>query len=144
MKGRVTFRIYPDGEKDNYYTAHVFRTQAAMHSFQLKSTAGIKWGAKYKDMDDTDCEAMTYSWGNPRGEEAGQVLFYLGSCVPGIVSHEFTHAALYWVKNHGVKAAHLYTRSAADERLARTQGDMVHEFWTLYYRKAKRIEWLAK
>ncbi len=142
MKGCVTFRIYPDGEKDNYYTAFIFKTKAAMTAFQCKTTEGVKWGSKYKDMVDSECEAITYSWGTPRGQEAGQVLFWTGSCNARIVSHEFTHAALYWIKNHGVKATHLYTRSAADERLAWTQGEMTGEFWVEYWKKKKRTDWL--
>ena len=143
MKGCVTFRVYPDGEQDNYYTAFIFKTKAAMAAFQVKTTEGVKWGSKYQDMDDSAYEAITYNWGAfPRGNEAGQVLFYTGSCNSRIVSHEFTHAALYWVKAHGVKATHLYTRPGADERLARTQGDMVGEFWAEYWQKKKRTDWL--
>lgn len=69
-----------------------------------------------------------------RDRQRGMVLFSRASVGGGVVSHEMTHAALYWVVND-CKINPLKLRKQDDEKLAWTQGYLVQQFWQKYYRR---------
>ena len=142
MKGRTEFRVYPSAKKKAFYTVFIFETKTAMQDHYRNLTRNLQFGGKYKDAGNaTNFDAIAVNYGKTR-QEIGQILFYSGFIGGGVASHEMTHAALYYVRNTGVKAQDLFNNPAVDEFLADTQGQLTRQFWVEYHRKAKRIGWL--
>lgn len=82
-------------------------------------------------------EAQVNAWGasyrnGRRTGQVGQILLWLGGFGAGILSHEMTHAALYWVMRR--RRSIRKTDKRADELLAWTQGWLVTQFWRNFYR----------
>lgn len=93
----------------------------------------------------TDFLAMTNHWTTvhiaENGKETiypncGQVLFCKNTLGAGIVSHEMTHAALYW-HHRNTKNFNPLENHKHDEALAWTQGHLVNQFWRRYYAREK-------
>ena len=61
----------------------------------------------------------------------GQILLCKKAIGAGIVSHEMTHAAVFYLRNHqGMNISN----PRNDERLAYLQGDLTREFWREWWK----------
>lgn len=95
-------------------------------------------------------EAITHSWmfSTLRAGKVqvlpncGIIGFHKGNITPAVISHEMTHAANHYWKNHG-KSFNLNKVSKKwfdhDEVHATMQGYMVNEFWKQYKGRFKRF-----
>jgi len=116
-----------------YYRVLIFDSREAMIAFydkQRRLSPGIGrasgrngflaqcngWEAEYRGRKKTNC--------------VGQVLFYKGQMGAGIVSHEMTHAAHYWLGQRWND----YRSHYRDEKLAWVQGWLVSQFWRNFFR----------
>lgn len=69
-----------------------------------------------------------------------RVYLYAGQAGSGIVSHELTHAALFYCTRGRRRGEDRISYRRLNERLAWTQGWLVHQFWRAYYRKPKAVQ----
>lgn len=67
-----------------------------------------------------------------------RVYLYAGGAGSGVVSHELTHAALFYCTRSRKTDRISFRR--LNERLAWTQGWLVHQYWQAYYRKPKAVQ----
>jgi len=65
------------------------------------------------------------------------VYLYAGGFGSGIASHELTHAAFFYVTRGRKSDALSFKR--INERLAWSQGWLVHQFWRAFYRKPASV-----
>ena len=65
----------------------------------------------------------------------GWVAFHKGNIGSGIVSHEMTHAALYFMGRWKRRLRMSDANRRFDECLAWTQGWLVKQFWDKYYKR---------
>src|SRR5258708_5462093 len=101
----MQFKLYVGQyQKSDWYNIMIFHTKQFMWDFlkeQIRIEPNIAPTCRIKK---TDFLAITNHWTSVSLEDGkelllpqcGQVLFYKGSVGPGIVSHEMTHASLYW------------------------------------------------
>jgi hypothetical protein len=115
------FRVYTEGRASKYYTVFVFADKRAMRIYQ--NAQSDIWGVKRW----TKFEAICTGWkikDRKRWRNIGCVLFHLDYIGSGVVSHEMTHAAIFWRK-----------KRHSDERFCKVQGNLVRQFWWNYYRR---------
>jgi hypothetical protein len=118
------FKVYTEGRGSKYYTVYVFADKHAMLTYyhaQCEKTGSVRW---------TKFEAICQHWKwlgraekRKHARDIGCVLFHLGFIGSGVVSHEMTHAAMFWRR-----------KRHSDERLCLVQGELVRQFWLNYYR----------
>jgi len=118
------FRIYTDGRGSKYYTVFVFADKHAMYVFRDEWHEA--WGVKKSYRFEAEC--VSWKWKSLEDKrmhkrDIGCVIFHLGFIGSGVVSHEMTHAALFWRR-----------KRHSDERVCRVQGELVRQFWLKYYR----------
>ena len=109
----------------------LFRTIRGMQDQYAANVtaAGLPLG-KYRDTRG----GCTF-WTPQPGKRVGCIVLPLDYIGAGIVSHELTHAALYWISRRTALRAIAYEdRHRLDERLANTQGWLVTQFWRHWYR----------
>ena len=135
------FRIYPDRKTGEwYYTVHVFCDRDDMY----------KWFLKHQSTPDGNCNfaAIVESFKRmslvnsrwKRHSEIGYVLYYLGNCGAGVMTHEAIHAATYYFQQRENKVLgglskyrHGKAFDVADERYAWVVGNLANQivrgFW---------------
>lgn len=134
-----TFPVWPERARSkDFYRVRIFATRELMHEY-LKLAAGGRV--------DPRCEASARGmkvyqlargkW--TRVNRVGEVCFYAGRCGAGIVAHEMTHAASYWLCNHRrvkpqIPSVGNSPRRGFDERQAYAVGEMVKQFYRAFYR----------
>lgn len=142
------FKVYPGSNKGLYFSVYIFRTKDQMYDHFKQSNVDTEW--KQPGQDECDFTAITQSWMRyditPDSEilkpDMGRILFYSGGFDAGIVSHEMTHATLYWAIRKRIKAASLYNDKNAEEKFCWAQGYLVNQFWTKFYSLQKKTSWL--
>jgi hypothetical protein len=65
--------------------------------------------------------------------QIGVICFYLGEMDAGVVSHEMTHAAIYWFEAE-IGSCSLLNKPKHLEELCWVQGWLVTQFWARYWR----------
>lgn len=124
----IEFALTIPGTKD-WYRVLIFPRSNQMHEFydkQLKS--GEMCSCKYQHKGKVDrgyLGQVNYHRRMPDGS-VGQVLLCNKAIGAGIVSHEMTHAAVFYLRNHRRMNIAAYRN---DERLAYLQGNLTREFW---------------
>ncbi len=123
-KGSPTFcvRIFPDkramkawaSQENPDRTTSYAKAEASVHAYRrLRLTQG-RWH---------------------RHADTGWIVFHMGHIGAGIVSHEMTHAALYYLQLWRPQLhRRLQTSRNADEVLAWVQGWLVAQFWRKFYK----------
>jgi hypothetical protein len=128
------FRLRCD-TRGRYFTVLIFRDKEAMQRFHLEQAKLVPGVSRLYRFT-----ALTRLWGWPAKprfsgpREIGQIQMYHGATGSGIVSHECTHAALYWFQRYSRWRLKDLAKRAADERLAWVQGSLVSQFWRNFYR----------
>lgn len=116
-----------------FYNVLVFRDQAEMAEFcrQVDKRAGDRAGNYSRTWGMCRC-FKTAAKRRPRRGQIGFVVLHRQQIGAGIVSHEMTHAALYYV---GWEEFPVRISKRLDERLAWVQGYLVQQFWQWFYRQ---------
>lgn len=142
-KGRVIrFRVKCLKSGSPYFDVRIFPTQATMREWATAHNPDKQ--ARY-----ADTEAAVYAWRRivrvrgkwQRKPDTGWIVFHRGHVGAGIVSHEMTHAAFYYLQMCRPQLFRvLLTSRKADECLAWVQGFLVAQFWVKFYRaRGKRV-----
>lgn len=135
----IKFRLYCDKEKTQYYKCIIFPDLKSMYKWNEKD--GYKQDGEYKYLGlvrsysvieiPSEKEGLKGKIEKVSGE-IGSISLVPHGCTSGVVSHEMTHAALYWFsKNHG--SYKKLEKSKYDEMMAWVQGNLVSQFWTKWY-----------
>lgn len=141
--GVRTWKIKPWFDKPHYYTVKIFNTKEEMWKYaQEKHIVGNC---------DTNFRAITHSakreklvkgrWHKDK-DWLGMQLFCLEHIGSEVVSHEMTHAALYWMwRVKGKKTIptnqgtyHKNGMISMHEKLCMVVGEMSRVFWAKYYK----------
>jgi len=147
----VGFKVRPDGRKGrDYYQVVIHRDRKAMHAAhrEEKRRDGEPQAAFRKPKYEALASYNDYRLRRHgralklRAPLRGYVRFHVGALGSGIVAHEMTHAALYWLwYDKRIKPSP--ARTSTDERLATTVGEMVRQFWSGFYRlKERGVQWV--
>src|SRR5690242_301015 len=119
----VGFRVRPDGPRGrDYYQVVIRRNELEMHAChrELMRRDGNASAAFRKPLYEAIASYRGYRVGGARGPDAplrGYVHFHVGAIRPGLVAHEMTHAALYWLwYDKHIKPSPV--RRSTDERMA--------------------------
>jgi len=123
----IRFRVRCLKSDSPYFDVRIFPTQSAMRDWAAAHNPDTQ--ERY-----ADTEAAVYSWKRlvrvrgkwQRKPDMGWIVFYTGHIGAGIVSHEMTHAAFYYLKFWRPQLFRvLLTSRRADECLAWVQGFLV-------------------
>ena len=129
---RFRLRCVPHGP---YYTVRIFPTKSAMQRWAAHANPSNLSG--YLDTEGavfayTKHRYLRRKW--RRTPDLGWIVLYRGHLGAGIVSHELTHAALYYLQFWRPQLFHrLQTSRKADETLAWVQGFLTAKFWEKFY-----------
>jgi hypothetical protein len=141
---QIQFRVYCDAQHRRYYNVFIFATKELMYAHFAKTNAHTQWRDGRFDMK-MNFEAIAQFWRRLKKrtpENIGQILFYAGGFGGGVVSHEMTHATIYWAEYVKMDLAKLPTSKRIDERFAWAQGFLVSQFWDNFYKAEKHRDWL--
>ena len=151
------FRVYPERDRFRYYTVFIFPSKRAMYTF-FRSQANILNSDGTRRCDE-ECNfaALATHWtkfhiasGADRTKDVedprniGQVLFHRKKVSASIVSHEMTHAALFWANREGLEPREVMAGNrtnaiggdcgSAHERVCYVQGNLVRQFWLRWWK----------
>lgn len=143
------WKIKPWYNKPHYYRVLIFKTKEQMWQYAQEHN--------FVGTCDTNFRAITHSqrleryikgrWREDK-EHLGVILFCYDHIGSEVVSHEMTHAALYWLHRvHGLDVVDTYKDTYDEdgnvtmhERLCQVVGEMTRVFWRKYYRYVMPIE----
>ena len=134
--GMIHFRIRCVGKGSPSFCVRIFPDKQAMRAWANTQNPG-KTGQYAK------AEASVHSYQRLRLKDGrwrrlpdmGWIVFHRGHIGAGIVSHEMTHAALYYLQFWRPQLhRRLQTSRKADEVLAWVQGWLVAQFWRKFYK----------
>lgn len=139
MQQPIQFKIYTGlrGEGSQWFNVLIFRTQPEMCAFrkeQVRITPTLYNRIIDKRPNYRACAAY---WTGNDGRNVlncGQMLFCQKAVGAGVVSHECTHAALYWCENN-LRKFDPMKNNRHDEKLAWMQGWLTQQFWQKWYKK---------
>lgn len=156
-KYAATFPVYVTNSKGLFYRVYIFQDQNDLHSY-LKTVneyfkqSGRKELARFSKRTGG---AAIYNSPDPKSRVLGTVVLSLESVGAGLVSHELTHAATYYLYDldqlsklcivkeliKGRKDSSIsMIDNKVDELLANTQGNFVTQFWIKFNKKFPNIE----
>ena len=136
------FRVNPDHDRAEYFTVKIYRTRDAMSAAYLAIGApGDSRKADFRAVTIPQVRSIVWSDGRSTTHpEQGAILFYQKWIGTQTVSHEMTHAAVYYLETiEGVDWSHLKTDHALEERLCHVQGYLVGEFWWKWIAVKRRL-----
>lgn len=135
MKNHKKFRIYPE-DKSLFFRVRVFESKEKMY----EHFDGVKenYPGQEKNFEaiclNHKIEKKYPSSGWRLTPEVGEIWFYEDCIGGGIVSHEATHATMYYLERNGLED---YSRLGAygdmHEPMCWLQGKIVAEFWSRWY-----------
>ncbi len=144
----TTFRVYPERNRKLYYQVFIFPDKRTMYKFHdIQHDLGRIEYAHGQRKPSKDFWAICQSWnsshfgkrgGTYPGPSIGQVLFAEPHIKAGIVSHEMTHAALFYAAKKRILPVHLYSGGRQHEAVCRAQGNMVRQFWNGWYNRHEK------
>ncbi len=151
MRDVVHFRVYCDAAgKRRYYKVFIFRTEEQMYEHFKKTNTQSRWkrGGIGKLNFVAVCQGYRRYDVKRRGRllpDIGQILFTADRLGAGVVSHEMTHAVIYWADTHTkIDLAKIASSTRTDERIALVQGNLVNQFWSKFYKACERVAWAKK
>ncbi len=138
----LTFKIYCDRHRKKWYMVRIFSSVSRMYEWNKKD--GYKNSVTRKDRYLGLTRAYTVYNIPPkrakkkttRSGEIGCISFVVAHTTSGIVSHECTHAALYWFLDTHKKIEKILSPEY-DEKLAWVQGNLVRQVWVHWFRAEK-------
>ena len=126
------FKLYCS--RKEYYLCKIFSSKKEMQKWNEED--GYKTTSDYQGV----CRQVDYFIvkGNKckKSSQIGTISFYIDRIGSGIVSHEMTHAALFWFKNKFRSYSKLGIKKN-DEKVCYAQGHMVMQFWNHWYELIK-------
>jgi hypothetical protein len=141
----LKFRIYPERDRFRFYTVFVFDSKRAMYTFFRAQVDILNTDDTRRCDEKCDFSAIATHWThfsiNADGTEVederdiGQVLFHRKRVRIGVVSHEMTHAALFWAGREGLDPHEIMEspgegdHRSAHERVCYVQGELTRQFW---------------
>lgn len=139
----LKFRIYPERDRFRYYTVFVFDSRRAMYTFFREQVDILNKDGSRQCDEECDFAALATTWThfhiNADGSEVedkrdiGQIIMHRNRVRIGVVSHEMTHAALFWADREGLDPHEVMGDSrdhqGAHERFCYAQGELVRQFW---------------
>jgi hypothetical protein len=141
----ASFQVKPNPAKPQYYNVLVFETKAAMHAHWQEQLRIGCWGAIRKangtvhssfEAQATNSRRYALKAGRwHKSDNIGEIIFYRDFLGAGVVSHEMTHAALYWVTSKKNTDFGYRLDFKDDERLAEAVGQMCRQFWVKWFKK---------
>jgi hypothetical protein len=133
---KVSFKVYcngRNGKKKEYYICHIFSTPKEMYEYN--ESTGYE-GRDYMGLCRQYDKYKASKNGRPVGkksDETGSVSLLVNHCGAGIVSHEFTHAGVYWFnKKYGIKK--FCSSNYYDEIFAHIVSDLVNQFYNKWFK----------
>ena len=146
------FRVKPEPEDNpHYYQVLISPDKPSMYATWARWRE--KWGLDADDADDPpNFEAITHGFDgvmiDKDGTETddpciGFLCFHMNNMGAGVVSHEMSHAALFWFKRLHIPLARLEKDAAVAERFCLAQGLMVRQFWVTWLAEEKRRQGMA-
>jgi len=136
------FRIYPNSDRRRFYKVFVFKEKGDMVAFwEAQVRTGMM--GRQDEIGGFEAQATCFIRKNSHGKvlpTCGQLLFYAGSVGSGIVAHEMSHAAFYYLERFRPK---FRPRSCRDdeESLAWATGYLVNQFWNKFYEMGDWKKW---
>jgi hypothetical protein len=146
------FRIYPEKDRFRYYTVFVFPSKRAMYTY-FREQRGILDRVDGTDRCNGECnfQALATGWtvcnyGPDKTEtinerDIGQILCHQGRIGAGLISHEMTHAALFWAAREKLNPKRVVCgegNRAEHERFCTVQGNLVRQFWLRWWKLEKK------
>lgn len=131
----ISFSVYPRRGDPRNYRVIVFDSKAQMQRYRNVSVANpANWmgpGRRGKERHEAiACYRDSSAFGK-RLSERGEIHFHKGRIGGGIVAHEMTHAASYFLE----KDCRMKPGSRRwDEAQARSVGELVRQFWMCFWR----------
>ena len=142
MADPIQFRIYPSKDRNLFYTVFIFKRKRHAQGY-------IREQNKLIGCPDTqgDFLAITRGWTslkvNPdgtdgeTGRDIGQIVFCEKACRVGIVSHEMTHATIFWAKRMRKPFKKIFNggdENPEHEEFCWVQGNLVRQFWVGWWK----------
>lgn len=124
------FRVYPLPDERRYVWVIVFHDEPTMFAFWGRQNAQMQQRRARKDF-----LAMSTVWLDKGRRNIGQVLLRRGATDVSIVTHEFAHMALFYVRD---LLKQRVDRGTADEAIADAVGHMTAQFYRRWWRAAKQ------
>ena len=137
----VAFKIYCDRHRKKWYMVRIFPTKKEMFSWNKKDGYNNPKG-RDKYLGVTRAYSVYYfdKGKKTKGRKSGEVgciSFLIDHCTSGIVSHECTHAALYWFLDTYKKIEKLLMPEY-DEKFAWVQGNLTRQVWVHWFKLEKQ------
>jgi len=134
--GIIRFRVRCVGKGSPYFSVHIFPDKQAMRAWASRQNPDktARYGKSEASVHAYARSRLVSGWWQ-RQADTGWIVFHMGHMGAGIVSHEMTHAALYYLQFHRPQLhRRLQTSPKADEVLAWVQGWLVAQFWRKFYK----------
>lgn len=137
----LTFRVYCDRHRKKWYVVRIFAAKKEMYAWNKED------GYENRDKKDRYLgltrahEVWTIypkrsKKKDKKSGEIGSISFVVDHTTSGIVSHECTHAALYWFLCTHKKLEKL-NNPDYDEKFAWVQGNLVRQVWMHWFKAEK-------
>ena len=133
------FRIRPKPDRPEYYQVRIFKTQEQM--FRWSERRGFDVGGREANTGAYVCSFQLYHIDADGGEKTlpqiGIICLHLDELGAGVVSHEMTHAALYWFR-YSLGDYSQLEQGDYLETVCQVQGDLTGQFWDRYFRLVRQ------
>jgi len=135
------FKIYCDKHRHKYWIVRIFPDKKSMFRWNIKD-GYCPPNKKHDYLGVTRAYSVYYfdkgkKKSGRKSGEVGCISFVVAHCTSGIVSHECTHAALYWFLDTYKKVEKLLIPEY-DEKFAWVQGNLVRQIWVHWFRLEKK------
>jgi len=136
----LEFRLYCDRYRKKYYVCRIFGSLKEMHKWDKED------GYENPSLKKNNYLGLTRAyevWSiHPKAKdkksgEIGSISLTVEHCTSGIVSHECTHAALYWFLATHKKIEKLL-EPEFDEKFAWVQGNLNRQVWVHWFKAEKK------
>jgi hypothetical protein len=135
MTQPISFRLRCD-RHGRYYRVLIFPAREAMyqHDRRWNRNRGIRTGRMRFLAIVHSFETLYFKAGRwHSAKRIGDILFQRENIGVGIVSHEMTHAARYYLQAWRPRLG--WKTPRFDETMAWVQGELVRQFWCAFYRR---------
>lgn len=129
------FKVHIDRDRDYYWRVQIYRTQAQMlHAINrmnrfFGTTEEVNSGSGR-----TAAMVCMRDYLKLEHYRLGTIYFHVGKVGGGVVSHEMTHAAMYfWWNVEDRPWDSLRSDKEAEEAFALAQGHLVSDFWNNWW-----------
>ncbi|MCK9370766.1 hypothetical protein M0R04_12725 [Candidatus Dojkabacteria bacterium] len=133
----VSFKIYPEKNKKKYYKVIITQTKEQMY-FVNDEISRIQKLEKIKHNYIAICRSYEHTDKKFKGQ-IGTILFYVESSRKvGIVSHEMTHAVIYYFCGKGYKLKNIRKNKKLEEKFCNYSMFLNAHYWNNWYKVTEK------